>query len=81
MASPLTAIAVEKARARTERYELADPGCRGLYLVIQPSGVKSWAARYRFRGRSTKLTLGPVLVGARAESASNPHRPPRWARR
>ena len=54
------------------RRELADGGCTGLYLVIQPSGVKSWAARYRYRGRSTKLTLGPVLIGARAESASTP---------
>ena len=74
MARPLTAIAVEKARPHAERRELADGGCTGLYLVIQPSGVKSWAARYRYHGRPTKLTLGPV-------PAPNPHRPPRWERR
>jgi integrase len=71
MARPLTAIAVEKARAAKERRELADPGCRGLYLIVQPSGVKSWAARYRYQGRSIKLTLGAVLIGA-AESDSTP---------
>ena len=62
MAKALTAIAVAKARAGAERREIPDGGCRGLYLVVQPSGVKSWAARYRYRGRSSKYTLGPVLI-------------------
>jgi integrase len=72
MAKPLTAIAVAKARARSDRRELPDGGCRGLYLVVQPSGAKSWAARYRYRGRPTKLTLGPALIAARAESEQAP---------
>jgi len=62
MAKALTAVAVAKARAGAERREIPDGGCRGLYLVVQPSGVKSWAARYRYRGRSSKYTLGPVLI-------------------
>ncbi|MBY6119812.1 integrase arm-type DNA-binding domain-containing protein [Mameliella alba] len=41
-----------------KRLEVPDPGCPGLYLIIQPSGSKGWAARYRFAGRSRKLTLG-----------------------
>jgi integrase len=69
---PLTAIAVAKARAGSVRREIPDSGCRGLYLIVQPSGVKSWAARYRSRRRSVKFTLGPVLLGARAESAEAP---------
>jgi integrase len=40
--------------------------------VVQTSGVKSWAARYRSRGRSVKLTLGSALIGAGAESVSAP---------
>ena len=72
MAKPLTAISVAKARAGAIRREIPDPGCRGLYLIVQPSGVKSWAARYRAYRRSVKLTLGPALVGARAESAEAP---------
>jgi integrase len=67
MAKPLTAVAVAKARAKAVRRELPDGGCTGLYLVVQPSGVKSWAARYRNHGRNVKLTLGPVLLGAGAE--------------
>src|SRR5262245_5840472 len=62
MAKSLTAVAVAKTRAGAHRREIPDGGCRGLYLVVQPSGVKSWAARYRYRGRSSKYTLGPVLI-------------------
>src|SRR5262245_25637720 len=31
---------------------------RGLYLVVQPSGARSWAIRYRHAGRTRKHTLG-----------------------
>ena len=31
---------------------------RSLYLVIQPSGAKSWALRYRVAGTPRKLTIG-----------------------
>ena len=43
----------------------------GLYLIIQPepTGTKSWAYRYRFGGKTRKLTLGRYpkvdLAGAR----------------
>ena len=30
----------------------------GLYLVVQPSGAKSFAVRYRYAGQPRKLTLG-----------------------
>jgi integrase len=71
MAKTLTVLGVKNARARGVRRELADGGCCGLYLVVQPSGVKSWAARYRSRRRSVKFTLGSVLIGA-AESGEAP---------
>jgi integrase len=63
MAKALTAIAVANARAGTKRREIPDGGCRALYLIIQPSGVKSWAVRFRYRGAARKLTLGPFLAG------------------
>ena len=44
---------------KTKRQELPDNIVRGLYLVVQPSGAKSWAVRYRHDGKPTKLTLGP----------------------
>jgi integrase len=54
----LTEAAVRKATAEGARREIADGG--GLYLVVQPSGAKSWAVRYRRNGRTRKLTLGSV---------------------
>jgi integrase len=64
MSKVLTSIAVVNTRPGQARREIADGGCRGLYLVVQPSGHRSWAARYRFRGIPRKLTLGPVLIDA-----------------
>jgi integrase len=58
MARALTALAIEKAKPGTARREIPDGLLRGMYLVVQPSGVKSWAVRYRHRGVSRKLTLG-----------------------
>jgi integrase len=58
----LTVKAVENLQVRAERYEVPDPGCAGLYLQIHPSGVKSWAYRYRFAGKSRKLTIGTAYT-------------------
>lgn len=70
MAKRLTTQAVECLRnTEGHRLEVPDALLRGLYLVIQPSGAKSWAVRYRYRGRPRKLTLGRYpaisLAGAR----------------
>jgi integrase len=73
----LTAIAVSRAKpkrdraGRAVRTERPDRMCRGLYLVTQPTGSKSWALRYRNGLHSRKLTLGPVL-GADEESPIEP---------
>ena len=43
MAKSLTAKTVEKMRLNPERRrEIPDGLLPGLYLVVQPSGVKSW---------------------------------------
>ena len=55
----LTAKGVEAVRAAGDRRELPDDYMRGLYLVVQPTGSKSWAVRYRHGGRSHKHTVGP----------------------
>ena len=62
MAKPLTAAAVAKLRSGKERRERPDGGCQGLYLVIQPTGTKAWAFRFRRPGdrRPAKLALGTV---------------------
>lgn len=59
MAAVLTAIGVERAKAEGgRRRELPDGALPGLYFVLQPSGARSWAVRYRHAGRPRKLTLG-----------------------
>jgi integrase len=74
----LTAIAVTRAKAKRDkagravRTERPDPACRGLYLILQPSGARSWAIRYRTGGRTKKLTLGPVLDAGEVAGAPEP---------
>lgn len=58
-AKALTAISVEKLKAAAERREIADARMPGLYLIVQPSGAKSWAIRYRLGGVPRKFTIGP----------------------
>jgi hypothetical protein len=64
----LSTAAVERLKPDPlKRLEIADAGKPGLYLVIQPSGRKSWAVRYRVGGQSRKLTIDgfPSLGTAR----------------
>jgi integrase len=57
----LTAAAVLRLKPAAVRREVPDAGAVGLRLVIQPSGAKSWALRFRRPGgRLAKLTLGPL---------------------
>lgn len=58
MARPLTARAVEQAKPEARVCEIPDGGLPGLYLVIQPSGTRSFALRYRHIGRTRNMTLG-----------------------
>ncbi|MFO1037300.1 MAG: integrase arm-type DNA-binding domain-containing protein [Geminicoccaceae bacterium] len=62
MPRTLTAEAVTKIKAGPSRREIADSVVPGLYLVIQPSGARSFAVRTRINGKPAKLTLGPVSV-------------------
>lgn len=60
MAKATTAIGVKAAQGSAKRREERDSGkgcVSGLYLVVQPSGAKSWVLRYRFGGKPRKLTL------------------------
>ena len=57
MAKSCTVLSVESAKPKAARYEISDAGS-GLYLVVQPSGAKSWALRYRIGSRPRKYTLG-----------------------
>ena len=71
MAKGLTTAAVLKYGAETKRLEIPD-STTGLHLIVQISGSKSWALRFRRPdGRPAKLTLGPVDLTGR-EAADGP---------
>jgi integrase len=60
----LSALNVENWKPTAARQEVLDRD--GLYFIVQPSGVKSWALRYRRKsdGRAIKHTIGsyPMLT-------------------
>jgi integrase len=58
MAQTLTARTIETINPGRQRREIPDRHMPGLYLVLQPSGAKSWAVRYRSHGRPRKHTIG-----------------------
>jgi len=66
----LTTKFIENAKPAAVRREIPDSGCRGLYLVVQPTGGKAWAVRYRFEGKTRKLTLDSTLTLAAAREAA-----------
>jgi integrase len=55
----LTDLSIKKQPLPGKRRELPDGKISGLYLVLQPSGARSWAVRYRVDGAPRKLTIGP----------------------
>jgi len=67
----LTAASVEKFRAAKTRREIPDAACPGLYLVVQKTGLKSFAMRFRNQySRHVKLTLGKLdVTGVESETA------------
>ena len=57
----LTDIKIRAMRGGTARREIPDGN--GLYLIVQTSGAKSFALRFRHAGRPAKLTLGTYFAG------------------
>src|SRR5262245_18864050 len=69
----LTALNVETWKATATRQEILVRD--GLYFIVQPSVVKSWALRYRRKsdGKAVKHTIGsyPATTLKAAQSAAN----------
>src|SRR5262245_42266287 len=80
MGKVITHRFVESVRPKAARTEYPDAGCPGLYLIVQPSGSRSWAFRYIHNGKPGKKTLGGAgngglsLAAARAAAAAHRHR-------
>jgi integrase len=70
MAKRLTPAAVARLKPGAKRRSIPDGG--GLYLLIQPSGHKSWAMFFRGgpKGKMRKFTLGPY--SAEENSSAKP---------
>ncbi|MGD0640216.1 MAG: tyrosine-type recombinase/integrase [Roseiarcus sp.] len=72
VAKKLTAAAVKSFLPGKVVREIADGGCPGLRVVVQPSGHRSFAMRFRRpSGQSANLILGPCDT-SRKEPASEP---------
>jgi integrase len=71
MAKRLTTKAIENLKPGPARCEISDHA-NGLFLISQSSGHRSWALRFRFQGKSIKLTLGqwPAMTLADARKAA-----------
>src|SRR3954453_19389006 len=85
MTKALTVKRIENADPAPVRQEIPDGLLVGLYLVVQPSGAKSFAVRYRYAGQPRTLTLGafPAItleaardIGAKALRAAAEGRDP-----
>ena len=64
----LTKFAIDNLKPQAKRYEVHD--ANGLYIVVQPSGRKSFAVRFRIDGKPRKLTLDKGLTLAEARAAA-----------
>lgn len=76
MGRGLTDLAVKGIKPGSVRREIRDESMTGLYLVVQTSGLKSWALRYRFGGRPRKYTIGQypgITLGAARKFAEAAH--------
>ena len=67
----LTDIAIRNLKPRPMRYE--KPDGKGLFVVVHPTGKKSYAVRFRVHGKTKKLTLPKGISLAEAR----PKPPPR----
>jgi integrase len=85
MTKALTVRRIDTVQTTSSRQEIPDGLLVGLYLVVQPSGGKSFAVRYRHAGQPRKLTLGayPAInleaardIGAKALRAAAEGRDP-----
>jgi integrase len=66
-----TDISFKALKPEEERYEVRDLHARGLYVIVEPSGFKSFAVRFRFDGKPKKLSLGNISLSAARKAATH----------
>lgn len=68
MSKRLTDISIRNLKPRATRREVPDGS--GLYVIVQPSGKKSYAVRYRYAGKPRKVTFPGTLTLKAARKAA-----------
>ena len=58
MSERLTDTRVKNLKPKAERYKIWDSSSRGLFLLILPSGTKSWCLKYRINRKEKRLVIG-----------------------
>jgi integrase len=67
VAKTLTLAGVTKIKPTRKRSFVPDGGSQSLYLVVQPSGFKSWTLKFRRGAGPVKIFLGPLALVIRPE--------------
>lgn len=73
----LTAVAVEKLRLGPVRREIRD-GTGALLLIIQTSGVRSWAMRFKGRHQSrtkSAISISTMIAWDGSQRTAKPYPP------
>jgi hypothetical protein len=55
----LTDTACKNAKPKEKPYKLADE--KGMFLLVNPNGLKYFRVKYRFDGKEKTLALGYIL--------------------
>jgi integrase len=68
----MTDASIAALKPKPARYEVSDPQQRGLRVAVYPTGRRTFIVRYRYGGRSKKLTLQPgINIGQARKLASD----------
>jgi len=70
----LTTKLVQSLKAREKPYNVVDSELRGFLVRVEPSGVKSYFARFCIRGRQTQLKIADAAVKTPAEARDKARR-------
>ncbi|WP_150119764.1 Arm DNA-binding domain-containing protein [Collimonas pratensis] len=55
LATPLTETQIAELKPRPKRYKIGDG--HGLYILVEPTGIKRWQMVYKRQGMETSLRL------------------------
>lgn len=67
----MTAATVDKIKPADKRIEKPDTVVKGLVLIVQPTGAKTWQVRYRTAGVRRRMALGSYPVVSLADARKN----------